>query len=184
MIKLLSICLILASVTVAKKCNRSETSDKTQEAQTITDGTEETDMMVYKPLKSFSIERTACYGSCPVYSATFFEDGSVEYNGYKFVDSLGAFKGKVEQQDVHLLIDFAVNEVDFLNLNDSYVKRGVSDLPKCKTTLFYSDTFKTITTMSKDMPEDLSLFQIKIEECLSKVTLSKTGELPKRVIKN
>ena len=33
----------------------------------------------------FSMRRTACFGQCPTYEVSFFQDGKVLYQGKKFV---------------------------------------------------------------------------------------------------
>ncbi len=36
-----------------------------------------------------TLERTACFGACPVYTLSIYADGTVVYNGERFVDVEG-----------------------------------------------------------------------------------------------
>ena len=37
-----------------------------------------------------TIDRTGCFGWCPIYKLTVFRDGTVEYSGERFVKTTGA----------------------------------------------------------------------------------------------
>jgi Domain of unknown function (DUF6438) len=41
------------------------------------------------PISSIKLERTACLGTCPIYSVTIFSDGRLEYKGEMFVKAKG-----------------------------------------------------------------------------------------------
>lgn len=41
-----------------------------------------------------TMERTGCYGSCPVYRVVIWGEGDVMYNGYSYVRTLGPERGK------------------------------------------------------------------------------------------
>jgi hypothetical protein len=45
--------------------------------------------------RSVSLERTACFGSCPVYSVSIEADGTVRYNGIEHVAKLGMQQSQV-----------------------------------------------------------------------------------------
>lgn len=57
-------------------------------------------------IKKVMMERTACYGSCPVYSVSITINGDVEYVGVKHVPFIGTRKGKIESWYVHQLFQF------------------------------------------------------------------------------
>jgi hypothetical protein len=41
------------------------------------------------PISSIKLERTACLGTCPIYSVTIFSVGRLEYKGEMFVKAKG-----------------------------------------------------------------------------------------------
>src|SRR6187200_1158641 len=45
-------------------------------------------------ITEIGLERTACFGKCPIYSVVIKSDGSVQYTGEKFVERLGKHRGK------------------------------------------------------------------------------------------
>lgn len=63
-----------------------------------------------------SLERTECYGSCPVYSLSIAGDGTVTYFGKKHVNVKGSASKQVALGDVQALVDEMLR-ADFLNLS-------------------------------------------------------------------
>src|SRR5262245_22148033 len=53
--------------------------------------------------KLLSLERTVCYGPCPVYSITLYDDGRVAYRAVSSVKSIGEAKGRVEVSTIATL---------------------------------------------------------------------------------
>ena len=47
-----------------------------------------------------TIQRTACYGQCPMYKATFMDNGEVVYIGRRFVDNIGTYKALLSEEEV------------------------------------------------------------------------------------
>jgi hypothetical protein len=60
-------------------------------------------------IHEITLERTPCYGTCPVYVLTLRRDGSAEYRGYMFVERMGQFRGRVEPGAFTHLADCAVD---------------------------------------------------------------------------
>lgn len=52
-----------------------------------------------------TLERTACFGSCPSYRVTITGSGEVEYEGRSLVKIVGIRKGTLEKQEVLKLVD-------------------------------------------------------------------------------
>src|SRR5919202_5807692 len=42
-----------------------------------------------------TLERTACFGTCPAYKVTIRSDGTIIYEGREFVQMKGTYKGEV-----------------------------------------------------------------------------------------
>lgn len=64
-----------------------------------------------------SLERTACYGLCPVYVVTVFDDGRVEYEGKDFVKTKGKVTSKLDASKLDALRS-AFKDTDFFSLGD------------------------------------------------------------------
>jgi hypothetical protein len=52
-----------------------------------------------------TLARSACYGSCPVYSLAISGDGSVVYNGEAFVKVMGRASAQIPVSQVQALVD-------------------------------------------------------------------------------
>lgn len=50
-----------------------------------------------------TLERTGCYGPCPVYSIALHDDGRVVYQGRAFVKLVGEVKGQTERSTIDIL---------------------------------------------------------------------------------
>src|ERR1700722_1676274 len=78
---------------------------------------------------SFSVvlQRTACFGTCPVYTVTIHGSGLIEYVGPYNVDTLGSRSARIESDEVRNLVQ-AFNAVNFLRMRDRYSER-CTDMP-------------------------------------------------------
>ena len=83
----------------------------------------------FKDLNSVSItlERTACYGICPVYTATLDGSGVVKYAGERYVDIPGQQTAKIPPENVRNLLK-AFEDIHFFTLRDKYTG-PCTDLP-------------------------------------------------------
>ncbi|MCK5646858.1 MAG: hypothetical protein KAH97_08760, partial [Anaerolineales bacterium] len=81
-----------------------------------------------------SLERTACFGHCPIYKVTLDSDGKVTYYGEMFVAVEGIQYSTLEQEDLQSLVR-EFERIDFFSLEDQYTDMGATDLPSAITTL-------------------------------------------------
>ncbi|MEZ5424857.1 MAG: DUF6438 domain-containing protein [Pyrinomonadaceae bacterium] len=70
-----------------------------------------------------TLERTACYGPCPIYKLSVKGDGSVEFDGEKFTETTGKAEGKISQEKIRELIK-AFKEADYFGFDDSYDEKN------------------------------------------------------------
>ena len=75
-----------------------------------------------------SLERTACYGRCPIYKVTVLRDGTVLWEGERFVKTTGKATAKLPAATVAQLAD-AFKAADFFALRDKYDNREMTDQP-------------------------------------------------------
>jgi len=80
-----------------------------------------------------SLERTPCFGRCPIYTVSLDGDGSVTYNGQRFVGVTGERHAKISRADVDALLR-AFDAAHFESLDDAY-RAHVTDLPSTIVTL-------------------------------------------------
>ena len=79
-----------------------------------------------------SMEKTSCYGHCPVYTINIYNNGYVKLEGRENIDKIGSFKSKISRERLDNLIELFINS-DFFSLEDSYTSL-FKDLP---TTFVY-----------------------------------------------
>ena len=103
------------------------------------------------------IQRTACFGRCPIYTISLYKSGFATYNGEKWVEHEG-FYGAFVGLNVIKTIQNMAEEINYLELNDIYDSRGVTDVPSTITTLRVKDQVKVVVNRF-DAPEKLIKFE-------------------------
>lgn len=83
-----------------------------------------------------TLSRTQCYGKCPAYDLTILGNGTVEFNGQKYTDTVGKATAKITRREIDQIID-ELNKANYLDLEDVY------DLENCPT--YWTDN-STVTT--------------------------------------
>lgn len=82
-----------------------------------------------------SLERGACYGTCPVYKVTLKRDGTAIYEGKRFVERQGTYTGNIYSFDrlaqfieaegyFKLKDDYSINVTDLSTTTTSVVRAG------------------------------------------------------------
>lgn len=89
-----------------------------------------------------TLERTVCFGFCPVYKLTVYGDGRVEYDGQQYVEVAGKQTSQLTPQQVKELLDL-FEQADYFKLEDEYIA-PVTDLPSTITSLTLNGKTKTI----------------------------------------
>lgn len=83
-----------------------------------------------------TIKREACFGSCPIYSAQIYNDGTVVYVGEEYVKVKGEWRHKISQDRVDELMK-AFERIRYFSLKDRYevdeTGRSVTDQPTTTT---------------------------------------------------
>jgi hypothetical protein len=73
-----------------------------------------------------TLERTECFGPCPIYKLTIHQDGTVVYDGRDNVRVKGVQHAKIKPVEVRDLVK-AFENIDYFNLKDDYTtKEGES----------------------------------------------------------
>ncbi|KAA3648572.1 MAG: hypothetical protein DWP98_08460 [Bacteroidetes bacterium] len=113
------------------------------------------------------IQRTACFGRCPIYTASIYKSGYVEYLGQRWVKREGLFSSHMNQEQIDLLLNRA-KEIGFMNLKNSYDSENITDLPSTIISLRIKDQAKIIVNRYQ-APENLILFQQYFDELLDEL---------------
>ena len=110
-----------------------------------------------------ALERTACYGTCPIYKIEVFSDGSAMYYGERFVDNLGKYTFNVSQETINYILKKAV-EIRFFEMEDKYTA-DITDLPK--TIVFIKkDRKKKKIIDYYGAPKTLKEFESLVDGCV------------------
>ena len=114
------------------------------------------------------LDRTACFGNCPVYALTIFGNGTVVYVGQDFVQTKGSKETSISTDTVKQLVS-EIDKAGYFSLNDSYTKFGVSDMPTVNTSIRMGGKTKTIIHYLGDRtaPKQLTDLENKIDELVN-----------------
>ncbi len=75
-----------------------------------------------------SLERTACFGFCPMYLVEVYRDGTVKYRGDRFVKTVGEATSKVDAATL-ARIDQAIAQAGWDGFATAYDRQDVTDHP-------------------------------------------------------
>ena len=74
-----------------------------------------------------SLEKTACFGTCPILKIEIYNNGAIVYNGIKKVKKIGTYNLEIQKKEIQKIL-LKAKEIDFYNLEKEYTER-ISDLP-------------------------------------------------------
>jgi hypothetical protein len=112
----------------------------------------------------FSIERTMCYGNCPVYEAKIMSNGKAYFKGSRGIEMVGNYESKVTAEQIKD-IWHNVAQVDFFKFADRYptdINNAIPDLPNTYTFVNDGKMSKKITD-NYDSPANLQWFEHELE---------------------
>ena len=74
-----------------------------------------------------SLQRTACFGTCPIYKIEIYTDGSGIYTGTRFVENIGVIEFSLSETQINLILTQS-ESIGFMNMKEEY-SEPISDLP-------------------------------------------------------
>jgi hypothetical protein len=98
---------------------------------------------------AITLERTACFGTCPVYTVTILEDGTVNYVGADFVEVTGEQTSQIDPQ----LVEQMVAEFEAAGYFDwaaTYDAQTVTDMPTIITSVTRDGETHQVTRYAGD----------------------------------
>jgi len=87
-----------------------------------------------QPEKAIALfyQRTACFGTCPIFKFSLFSDNTCLYEGENFVDRIGTFTGKGDRDELIKVID-AAERIGYRDFDDVYDNPMIMDIPSVLT---------------------------------------------------
>lgn len=70
-------------------------------------------------IRQIGLERTGCYGECPIYTLIINSDGTFRYHGERFTKRRGNWYGSVENWRLSRVLQY-VSEMGYFELYDEY----------------------------------------------------------------
>jgi hypothetical protein len=126
-IRQVGVCLLLSLTSCARNGSRSTASEQPSESSA--------------SVPAITLERTACFGSCPVYSLSVSASGDIQYQGKAHVRKLGAATAKIPAEQVNALL-FELENGGYFSFADRYT----SAEPPCGR--YATDSPTTITSVT------------------------------------
>jgi hypothetical protein len=125
-------------------------------------------------ITEISLERTPCFGACPVYSVVIKSDGTLRYHGSRFVKRLGNETGKVNEWHLARLKEFIIAS-GYTKLKPNYAVR-VTDQPGTYTSVVIDGKRYSIKTYGSSAPASLYVIEQLIDKLVSEATWDKAGK--------
>jgi hypothetical protein len=116
------------------------------------------------------LERSPCFGTCPVYTVLIKSDGTFRYKGVSNAQRQGDHTGKVSTYEFNQLAQF-IKDSGYSELQDSY-SRMVTDHPTVYTTVIIGGKRKVVSNYANAGPTKLWA----VEELIDKLLLEATWD--------
>jgi hypothetical protein len=113
---------------------------------------------------NIKMKRNMCLGTCPVYSLEIFGNGTVVYNGERFVNVTGQQISNIPQEKVRKLVE-EFYKINYFSFKDAYNEIVITDQPTVSTSINMSGIYKSVfDNHGAIAPEGLRLLENKIDE--------------------
>jgi len=167
LLRVFSLCSIVVLAFSSCKSNKDAISSSPQPKNSL-ETSEQTE-----PQMLATIERTACYGRCPMYKATFMDNGEVKYVGRGFVDKIGTYKTLISAEEIQL-IKKNIIEYDYFGL-DSLYPTPITDFPSSITEVNLNGKRKKVINR-RSPPSNLKAFEKFLDSLLEAKELEKVSD--------
>lgn len=116
-------------------------------------------------VSEIGLERTVCFGTCPVYTVILKSDGTVKYVGEEHVQRKGTRTGRISDWAFNQLAEFVI-ESKYMELESNY-EVPVADMPSAYTTAVVNGKRKLIRNYGDVGPVKLFMLQAAIDGVLA-----------------
>ncbi len=118
--------------------------------------------------KTIKLERTMCFGECPVYKVEIISDGTVHYNGDMFVEKTGKHSWKIDAATIEKL-NKALKYYKYFEIRKVKSINSVTDQPYCILSVTLQDGTSKKTNNDhgeNSYPEELFKLEDKIDKLI------------------
>ena len=119
------------------------------------------------PYDKIELERTACFGTCPVYRVSLFRGGRAQFHGARNTERIGEFEGQVSIFDYGKLC-YLMQRMGFDQLPGRYTA-GWTDAPTFIVTAVPGNTTRIVSDYSGIGPIELWAVQQAIDAVAQRV---------------
>ena len=111
-----------------------------------------------------SLQRTACFGQCPVYKVEIFKDGTVKYKGTAYIKKRGQHEAVATMSFIKSVQQKAV-VINYMALSDKYPQGDnmITDIPSTISYIRIGEEGKMIIN-NFDAPKELIAFELWLEK--------------------
>ncbi|HEY1551145.1 MAG TPA: DUF6438 domain-containing protein [Kofleriaceae bacterium] len=115
-----------------------------------------------------SLQRTGCYGWCPIYKLAVHSDGRIDYHGERFVKQTGDVTGKLTLVQL-LAVRQAFATASYFGLADKYEQYSITDMSSASTSFTDGGRTKSISHYRGDTsaPESLAQLEDQIDHIVA-----------------
>lgn len=119
-----------------------------------------------------TLERTACFGPCPIYKVTLRRDGTATYEGQQFVERKGTYNGTIYGFE---RLAQLIESRGYFNLKENYTINA-TDLPSALTSVVRAGRRKTITNYGDQGPVELWGIETAIDGIVANTKWQKVSD--------
>jgi len=127
-------------------------------------------ILISKPAPGYyfdkiTLQRTRCFGVCPVYNLTIMGDGRVIYKGEDFVKVKGKRVSRIDNDKIKKLAQ-AFKEADYSSLKSNYENFTATDMPYAITSITINGEIKKVKHYHGDFsaPKKLTKLEDRIDK--------------------
>ncbi len=125
------------------------------------------DLDAHCAIDSIALERTVCFGECPIYTVTFFRSGKAEYVGEAYVDRVGRYEGKLAERSFARLCQL-VEHASFGNMKAEYLGAW-TDAPSAQVTVTERGQTRKVLDYDEVGPPELWALEQALDNLASRV---------------
>jgi hypothetical protein len=122
-----------------------------------------------------SIERSPCFGRCPVYKAIIYNNGKATYEGRSSVVRQGLYHGTATSEQLEILRNSA-ESLRLDTLGNEYVQSALTDFPAQKLSIVVKGTLKNIFIRHTEPPGAIMQFEKLLDEEIEKIQWEKVAD--------
>ena len=116
-------------------------------------------------ISEIGIERTPCFGTCPVYTCIIRSNGTVRYVGVAHVERLGTWETKIDPYQYHRVANFILTS-RYLEMKDTYLC-GVTDADTVYTMIVRAGRRKIFSNYASSGPDSIWVLQHLIDSLVA-----------------